>query len=87
MISDEFPGRTENFLKNQFFSLVRRALRRITRYLNVPKGNFFFGYGENYFQQILRNLRKFLFMTEKTKFFFKDLSQNLFFQGFDFFNW
>ena len=36
-ISFEFPGRTDNFLKNQFFSLIRRALRRVCKYLKVPK--------------------------------------------------
>lgn len=37
-ISSQFKGRTDNFLKNQFFSLVRRALRRLTRFLEIPKG-------------------------------------------------
>lgn len=36
-ISNEFPGRTDNFIKNQFFSLIRRGLRRLVRFLNVPK--------------------------------------------------
>ena len=36
-ISYEFPGRTDNFLKNQFFSLIRRSLRRIGKYLKIPK--------------------------------------------------
>jgi myb proto-oncogene protein len=38
VIIKEFPGRTDNFLKNQFFSLIRRALRRIVKYLKTPKG-------------------------------------------------
>ena len=38
MITNEFPGRTDNFLKNQYFSLIRRALRRISKYLHIPKG-------------------------------------------------
>ena len=36
-ISKEFSGRTDNYLKNQFFSLVRRSLRRIIKYLKTPK--------------------------------------------------
>lgn len=36
-ISKDFPGRTDNYLKNQYFSLVRRALRRIAKFLNTPK--------------------------------------------------
>ena len=36
----KFPGRTDNYLKNQFFSLLRRTLRRICRYLSVPKSEF-----------------------------------------------
>lgn len=37
-ISNQFKGRTDNFLKNQFFSLIRRSLRRLTRFLDIPKG-------------------------------------------------
>jgi hypothetical protein len=37
-LASHFEGRSDNFLKNQFFSLLRRSLRRINRYLNVPKG-------------------------------------------------
>lgn len=36
-ISKEFSGRTDNYLKNQYFSLVRRSLRRIVKYLGTPK--------------------------------------------------
>lgn len=36
-MSSKFKGRTDNFLKNQFFSLIRRALRRLSRYLDIPK--------------------------------------------------
>jgi myb proto-oncogene protein len=39
-ISVNFPGRTDNFLKNQFFSLIRRSLRRISKYLKIPKSKF-----------------------------------------------
>lgn len=39
-IASEFPGRTDNFLKNQYFSLIRRALRRICKFLDVSKSNF-----------------------------------------------
>lgn len=38
-ISLEFRGRTDNFLKNQFFSLLRRSLRRICKHLQVPKSS------------------------------------------------
>ena len=41
-ISKDFSGRTDNFLKNQFFSLIRRSLRRLTRYLDIPKSKTFF---------------------------------------------
>lgn len=40
VISKSFPGRTDNFLKNQFFSLIRRSLRRICKFLKIPKGEF-----------------------------------------------
>lgn len=39
-IAGHFPGRTDNFLKNQFFSLIRRSLRRIAKYLKIPKSGF-----------------------------------------------
>jgi hypothetical protein len=41
-ISKEFEGRTDNFLKNQFFSLIRRSLRRIIRFLEIPPGSLVF---------------------------------------------
>ena len=37
-ISIEFPGRTHNYLKNQFFSLLRRSLRRMSKHLSITKG-------------------------------------------------
>ena len=39
LISQQFTGRTDNFLKNQFFSLLRKALRKICKRLNVPKSS------------------------------------------------
>ena len=42
-ISTHFKGRTDNFLKNQFFSLIRRSLRRLSRFLEIPKGVFDIG--------------------------------------------
>lgn len=36
LINKEFEGRTESFLKNKFFSLIRKAFRRIRIYLNIP---------------------------------------------------
>ena len=38
-ISSEFPGRSHNYLKNQFFSLLRRSLRRMSKHLGIPKCN------------------------------------------------
>ena len=36
-ISDNFPGRTDNCIKNQFFSLIRKSLRRMTKHLKIHK--------------------------------------------------
>lgn len=40
-ISVFFPGRTDNFLKNQFFSLIRRSIRRLTKFLKIPKSRLY----------------------------------------------
>lgn len=42
VIVESFPGRTDNFLKNQFFSLIRRSLRRIVKFLKTPKSLIFY---------------------------------------------
>lgn len=39
VIIKDFPGRTDNFLKNKFFSLIRRSLRRIVKFLYTPRGS------------------------------------------------
>ena len=36
-ISQHFDGRTDNSVKNQFFALVRKSLRRISKFLQIPK--------------------------------------------------
>lgn len=39
-ISKEFVDKDDNYLKNQFFSMIRKALRRICKYLKISKSKF-----------------------------------------------
>lgn len=59
-ISQDFTGRTDNFLKNQFFSLIRRSLRRLFRHLQIPQSTFF--------RNLFRVFLKFYFLNSKVRF-------------------
>lgn len=72
-ISGHFKGRTDNFLKNQFFSLIRRSLRRIIRFLEIPKGTslkelkFFFNIYKkrNYYCQFYQTKNAFTLSSQR----------------------